>query len=538
MRGFVNDSLRWLIGMGFRWLGLVFELRHRVRIRGYRRRQHRLRRRYAITDETPILSYGPALEGSIRAAVAGACQPVRWALTSGSTAAPKRIPYTAARLGSTRLTFVEVFSRLYRAVPLERRSLYVFSSLSHDESLTAMLLQEAGIPCYVATLQAPHRVQVHPAMRAAAERYGSTALRLWILSLANPGILYATNPSTLSTFLDELAADWARSSRLVRDYHERADSLPPGVAWIARRLASRGSQERIAAIAAADRPLPFAECVPGVEAYVCWTGGYVQPFLHRIDACLPPGRYRRIPMYSMSTETVETVSHFRDREVCFLPLADGVMYEFLEENATDRPENLRGARQLEADKAYTMVVSDAHGLRRYQTGDVFLCKQLVDGLPDLHFLRRRALEYSFTGEKLTGEQVGAALAGVRTELGLGPDTFLTCVPSHPSDEPVPHYKIVLVERGEAAGGLGALAARCEARFREANPEYRAKVESGRLAPVRPVLVGLETFVALVGGERHRGAWEAQFKFLPLYRRTWEDLRGAALTSGGGAPGAR
>ena len=46
-------------------------------------------------------------------------------------------------------------------------------------------------------------------------------------------------------------------------------------------------------------------------------------------------------MYAMSTETIETVPHFRaDSEPAFLPLAPGVLYEFLElteEGAPDEP---------------------------------------------------------------------------------------------------------------------------------------------------------------------------------------------------------
>ena len=50
---------------------------------------------------------------------------------------------------------------------------------------------------------------------------------------------------------------------------------------------------------------------------------------------------------------------------------------------------------------------------------------------------------------------------------------------------------------------------------EINREYRGKVESGRLAPTRVVRLPLEEFIALVGGERQRVGWEAQFKFLPF-----------------------
>ena len=173
-----------------------------------------------------------------------------------------------------------------------------------------------------------------------------------------------------------------------------------------------------------------------------------------------------------------------------------------------------------------MVASDPHGLRRYQTGDLFLCKGFVRGLPDLAFVRRRDLEYSFTGEKLTAEQVGAALGRLREEYAeLGDDGYLACVPSQPAGDPVPHYKLVLVG-GDCAGTqvpAEELAARCDELLGEVNREYKGKRSGGRLGPVRFARARPGDFARRVGGSRRGDGWEAQFKFLPLYRNTWESL---------------
>ena len=209
-----------------------------------------------------------------------------------------------------------------------------------------MLLEEERLPSCVATLQAPYRVESHPAIQDLARRYGTAAVRLWVLTIANPGVLYSTNPSTLWLFLHEMATDWQRSCRLIQDIRGTPDLFDPAIHAIARRLDSVGSSERIARIALAEGPLPFSVCVPAVRMYVCWTGGYVKPFLDRIAAFLPPDRYQLVPMYSMSTETIETVSHF-GQDPAFLPLGRRVLYEFLEEGA-DRPENVLAADELES----------------------------------------------------------------------------------------------------------------------------------------------------------------------------------------------
>jgi hypothetical protein len=132
-------------------------------------------------------------------------------------------------------------------------------------------------------------------------------------------------------------------------------------------------------------------------------------------------------------------------------------------------------------------------------------------LPDLRFERRRSLSYSFTGEKLTGQQLSLAYERLRAEHPqLG---FLTCLPSSPPSE-LPHYLLI----GVLPAPMELLAERCDAILSEINSEYGAKRQSGRLGPMRGITVTLDELVTRVSG---KASWEAQFKFLPLYCRTWE-----------------
>ena len=525
MRGWTQDGLRWIIGLGISGLGLALQIVHRFKIRTFFWNQRRLRQQYAIRAETPILSYGQELEELIESAASQAKQESRFALTSGSTARPKRIFYTKRRLRSVRLAYTDVFARSCWALGVGRKSLYIFSSFGKDDSLTSLLLEESNLPPYLATLQAPYRIEYHPAIQDLASHYGATAVRLWILAIANPGVLYSTNPSTLSNFLDELAVNWQRSSQLIRDFGNQPRSFDPAIGKIAQHLDSRGSNERLMRIATSGRALPLEACAPAVEAYVCWTGGYVKPFLNRLASHLPSQRYRLIPMYSMSTETVQTLSHFEKDSVAFLPLASRVLYEFLKEGE-EGPANLCTPEQLQVGKAYTMVLSDPYGLRRYQTGDLFLCRGFVAGLPDLCFLRRQGLEYSFTGEKLTAEHVSIVFQKLREQFEwLESGDFLTCVPSQPEDEPIPHYKMVLIgDSNDWAEVSGSEVARhCDVLLGRVNLEYKNKRASRRLGPVRFMGIPLSDFVDRIGGSQHQDNWQTQFKFLPLYRRTWEEV---------------
>jgi hypothetical protein len=499
MRAYINDSLRTAISYVILYVGLLACGWQRFQLLAFSFNQQRLKRKYGITRDTPVLSYGPEVVQSIRT---NAGKDAKFATTSGTTGEPKELLYTKRRLLALKLAFSEMFAGACYAFRLKRTSLYVFSSFEADTSLTSLLLDETALPHYLSTLQAPYRLQHHPALQALVSKYGATAVRLWILTLSNPGVLYSTNPSTISTFLDELINDWQRSSELIRDWCYAPASFAPEVHYITRRLASRGCAKRLKQIANSSEPLPLSQYAPAVAAYICWTGGYVKPFLDRLATHLPSPRYELIPMYSMSTETIETLPYFRDREAAFLPFAPGVVYEFI-----DDADNLLDAQQLEPGKLYTMVVSDAYGLRRYQTDDLFLCKRKIHGLPDLSFVRRQTLEYSFTGEKLTAEQLSIVFDQLRATYPLLlADRFLTCVPSQP-----PHYKVLLVgdQESDVENSHHLLAERCDELLCEINCEYRSKRASGRLGPVEVVSTKFKDFVAM------NSNWETQFKFLPL-----------------------
>jgi len=529
----INDSFRFIIGCVISTLGAVFTVIHRIRIRLVVYNQDRLRHEYKVSDQTPVRSYDNELKELINSAAATKHGKLRFPITSGSTGTPKHVLFTKRRLRSLKLVFSDFYLRCCWSFSIKRTSLYVFSSLERDESLTSILLEEASLPSHVSTLQAPYRVQCHSSLRGLRAKYGDTAVRLWILTLSNPGVLYSTNPSTMSTFFDELHANWDFSSRLIRDWFRDRESFDPGVRRIARRIGSKGASQRVAAISRCDNAPLLESFAPAVSTYICWTGGYVKPFLYRLEKYLPATRYRSIPMYSMSTETVETIIDIRRKSISFLPIATGVLYEFREElsDAGKRGDGNGGnyapllkPHQLEPGHEYSLIVSDNYGLRRYDTGDVFLCRKKVGDLPDLFFQRRRNLEYSFTGEKLTADQVTAVFETIRCSQSKSfSDKFLTCIPSQPAEDSVPHYKLVVIADQLRDGRLQTkLSESCDRLFGEINCEYKAKRESGRLGPVQLVCMERSDFLKMVSVSK---SWETQFKFLPLYVQTWEAMKG-------------
>ncbi|MDE3260480.1 MAG: GH3 auxin-responsive promoter family protein [Acidobacteriota bacterium] len=510
LRGLANDAGRFAIAALLRLAGWAVVLRHRVRLSFHPLRERRLRRRFGIDASTAVTRDLPKVE-----AEGGAGTSV--ALTSGTAGEPKRVPYSRRRLAATRAVFVDGMLRLIAARRVRRPSLYVFGALDPDRSLSSLLVRERRAPAWFVLLQAPYRAQSDPALLELKERYGACALRLLVLTLANPGMLYATNPSTLSAFLEEVEGDWGAAAALVRRVVRDPQRVAPGARRILRRLASRGWRDRLARVAESASPLPITAWNPACTTYVCWTGGAVTPFLERLDRRLPAPRFRREPMYSMSTETVATIPDYRRAETAFLPAAPGVVHEFVAEPGT----GLVNSRDLVPGRTYEMVVSHRFGLRRYATGDRFRVARFVGGLPDLRFVGRRGLGWSFTGEKLTAEQVGQALRTLEAEHpGLREGRWLALFPSNPGGAALPCYRLAAVG-GDSPGLPGGLPERLDELLGELNVEYRAKRAGGRLGEVRLSALDRAQFLrrATGGGPAHP---DSQFKFQPFYPRLWEE----------------
>ncbi|MBX7098580.1 MAG: GH3 auxin-responsive promoter family protein [Myxococcaceae bacterium] len=520
MRERLNEALLGLIALLFRAFAWVLEQRLRMRLEGFREAQRALRAELEVRDETPVATFaelGPSLE---RARVRHGRRAVE-VTTSGSTSAAKRLVYTRGRLILTRFLFIDVFARLMRAARCRRWSLFVLAPRGDDDSLSSALNRETRAPTYPEALEGPYRVMRDAAFAEACARHGETAARAWLLAVSNPGFLYATNPSTLAVFFESLGPEWSRVSALAAAFLRGEE---PGLARLFRQTATLGARARLERMAGSAAPLAVTELAPGLEVFACWDGGYVRPFLERARRHLPESKVRFLPMYSMSTEVVETlgvaVGEGAAFDVAYLPCAPGVLYEFAPEG--DGPPRLLSPWELEPGKSYGLVVSDRFGLTRYQTDDVFECRRLVDGHPDLRFLRRRGLSYSFTGEKLTAEHLTAAYALARARLGVGSDDTHWCAfPTLGRDGATPGYRLIRV--GQAKGPATAEVARAvDEALAEVNGEYRQKRQTGRLAPLEGLELDVQRFVAAVAGPSAVGTWENQFKFLPLSPRLWDE----------------
>jgi hypothetical protein len=511
--------------------------------------QQALRARYGVGDDTPIVGYDDDTRSRILA-LAAADARVRLATTSGSTGAPKQLAYPPARVASYARDSAAIAVQAFAWLRLPHPSLFVLASEQEDDSFASLVLhRRRRRPPFFAGVVEPSRHLRDPVFADVIARHGLNAARLLLLTLTDPGLLYATNPSTLAGFFADLEAHWPARVAAIDDW--RARQHEPAVRAFQRRAGVGDVAGRLQAVLSTTTMPPPTTWLPSLRGWVGWDGGYVTAFLPTVHGYLPPDRVRQVPMYSMSTEVIETLTVFvgsggivddDDEPLAWLPLGPGVLVELLPEEdgvvdaGSDDPRRLIRPGQAEPGRVYSLVVSDPWGLRRYQTDDLFVCRRLVDGLPDLRFLRRRGLAWSFTGEKLTGEQVQAALDVVRARFPTLPaDVERCCFPTQPTTTALPGYVLVLAPTTSTslaamdAFDVAAVAAVFDEALAAQNAEWRAKRQSGRLAPTRAVVVPHEA-LAMAYDRRTDGeasvaarAWESQFKLTPLVKRRWEDV---------------
>jgi hypothetical protein len=416
--------------------------------------------------------------------------PKNFAKTSGTTTEPKLVPYDQKRTRALQKTFLRSMITLTRYFP-GQKTFFVFASLHKDQSLTSGMIEEGKDPSYLELLQAPYRYLQTKEGQALIERVGELTARVMVLVVTQPRFLYATNPSTLTFFLKELDSRW-------KEVRVRMKNIPPGLA----RLADKQGERLIMTFLIREKAPKLQELLPELKAVITWDGGYVKPFLDSLKKGLPGVAF--LPMYSMSTETIETLPHRIGDQLYFFPLAKGMYPEFEDqENGKVLPPF-----ELVAGKAYELIVSDEWGLRRYSTKDLFYVKEMIGSLPDLVFLKRKGMTSSLTGEKLTENHVVDLSTDLRKTF---PDLARFPMSLFPVSRNNEHgYELAIIGKLELPETLPKHA---QDALSKINSEYGAKVKSGRLKPLSVRCMSEQDLAMIMGKEKD---WESQFKILPLY----------------------
>lgn len=439
----------------------------------------------------PVLTYDDhlpymtrVLHGETTALFAPGTRILMFAMTSGTTGEPKRLPIT------------EELFREYRA-GWRLWGAGVFGD--HRELLSSKTLQlssdwrryssPTGVPCgQISGLAAETRPKVVAEQifmpssvvgrihDTSAKHY--TTLRLALAS-ERVRMIVTANPSTLI----ELARRAGQHSEsLVRDICDGTLScdVPTEVRAALMRDISRRQPTRarhLERLIEQHGSLLPKYAWPDLSVLAVWTGGSVGVFTPKL-----------FDLYGMAAVRDHGLSASEGRIT--IPLADGTStglldfchhyFEFIpvEERDSASPVVLE-AHELEVGREYFVLLTSSGGLYRYDIHDVVRCTGFEGQAPYLEFLNKGKNFSSIVGEKLSEYQVIEAVQRSFRELKLAIDSFTLA----PLLKEKPRY-VLLLEPHVLCDRAAELQSSLQANLERVNEEYQEKCASERLLPVQ------------------------------------------------------
>jgi hypothetical protein len=411
--------------------------------------------------------------------------------TSGTSSAPKRILLTRSSLRRERR--MEILLAIH-AILIERPSLIFrpallmiagrekssFGRADHHAAANALFLQSffgrfSAIPASVYDLADYEAKYYYYALLALA---------------AGSRLVITPNPSTIIKLIEtrERHAAWIEEDLAGGTLRNRFDIAVDVLADIEARLAAR-------------RKVKGEGRFPSLRAVACWRSGTSGFFWRRLTSMLP-ARIRYFDLGYLASDSALTYRIGPDGEqVCAF---DQVFFEFLPiESECAEPVLYSG---VEPGRMYRIVITNRHGLYRYDIGDVVRATGRFGSAATIEFVRKSEGFSNLTGEKLSEEQVLGAVALASESLDLRLHYFAVA----PDLENSAYVLYAEADRRDAES-MNRLGDAVDRALKSANQEYRAKRDSGRLAPIfaRRVEAGaFERCKALLVASGRR---EAQFK---------------------------
>jgi hypothetical protein len=415
--------------------------------------------------------------------------PIMYARSSGTTGAAKYIPVTPSALAQLRRSQRAMVYAQHKALRAFSGKIVGLGGSSREETLVNGTSAGATTGLIYETMPRFMRKKyvVPPSVFSIAD-YAEKYATIARLAACDAGVtvIATANPSTVLRLMGVIRSDIDRI----------AAHAAPARAKVLRALASRREA------------LTLADVWPNLRAVVTWLGGGCAIAAGAVRAQLPPGATMVDAGY-VASEMRGTIVIDVERNLA-LPLLGDVFFEFapLADWEAGRRET-RLLHELEAGGEYHVIVTTVAGLLRYHMNDVVRVSGRIGRTPTLQFVRKGRGVTNITGEKLSEDQVNAAMAS----LPAPPLFFIVVADAHRSV-----YRAFV----EADGNAATMSAAIDAHLCGANLEYEAKRASGRLAPLVVTLLSRGAAEAYhrhcVDGKKQR---EAQAKVLAL--QTVEEL---------------
>ncbi len=418
--------------------------------------------------------------------------------TSGSTAATKYIPYTAALRAEFERAIAVWIADLFTHDPrlMAGAAYWSVSPVAYDNRYTV-----GGIPigfeddrAYLGRMQQWLAQAILAVPSTVRLIHDMDTLRyvtlLALLRRRDLALISVWNPTFLTLLVRNLSA-WGL--RLAIDIAEGTLTPPTPLAPQVKASCARShypdaqrAGEVYAALCNSNNPaLLHTQLWPHLRLISCWADAQaalcVPPLAQSFPQAQIQGKgliategFVSIPLVGQSGAALAVRSHFFE----FLPTDGGTA---------------RLAHELETGGRYAVVLTTAGGLYRYQLYDLVEVSGWQYTCPLLRFVGRSNGCVDWFGEKLHEQHVRAALAGLLTQYTITPDfVMLTC--AEYGDQ---HAYTLLIEADSVPDHMLCQLARDLDAALATNYHYRYCRDLGQLAAlrVRRVVDGHERYLA-------------------------------------------
>lgn len=409
--------------------------------------------------------------------------PIMYARSSGTTGAAKHIPVTPDALAQMRAAQRAMAFVQHRALRAFSGKVLGIGGSAREELLAGDAPAGAATGLiYESMPRAMRSKYVVPPEVFAIEDY--TARYQTIAHLAarerNISAIATANPSTILRLMDVLRANLPEIAEATRG--------------------ARGAELRW--LAAQNEQLTLAQLWPGLRSVVTWIGGGCVVAADAVRTLLPAGA-KMVDAGYVASEVRGTIVVDVERNLA-LPLLGDVFFEFIEVKTWERGvRDTLLLHELERGGEYYVFVTTIAGLLRYHMNDVVRVSGRVGRTPSLDFVRKGRGVTNITGEKVSEDQVQAAMAS----LSPAPRFFIAL-----ADASASRYRIYAHIRDAPELAAAAI----DAKLCALNLEYESKRASGRLLAPEVVCIGPAAADAYhrhcVENKKQR---EAQMKVLTL-----------------------
>lgn len=413
-----------------------------------------------------------------------------FATTSGTTAQPKRIPVTPAFVQDYRRGWNTFGLKMLADHPRAILRAILQSSGRYDCGTTAAGIPYGAITGLLARTQKRivRRFYVGPPEVADLDDPQARYYTLMRLGLGRDVAFAITaSPATLiqmARTANELSED------IIRDV--RDGTLAPQIVTPAalRQRLSAGLRpdparaQRLAHLREQHGALRPRDCWQ-LEFLACWTGGSMGYYLQRLADWWGPVPVRDIGL--LASEGRVSIPLDDDTPVGVLDVTSAV-FEFMPaESAEVGAAPTLGPCEVQVGRDYAVVLTNTSGLVRYRLGDVVRVHGWLHQAPLVEFLYRAGRTASIAGEKLTENQVVAAVKAVRIALGL-PEFDFVLAPCW--DDP-PYYRLTC-----SCPPIEHIPRALDQALGEQNEEYDSRRKSARLGPLRIRTISAEAIRAM------------------------------------------